>query len=142
MVLQGNAVEATFERQIDPSDLECLPQLRDPDTKVVRFDLQDQGDSQNIIVWGPYIDLRPGVYMLKFVGEIEGSAVMQMTHNGGNSQLKRSIIGSESQTACFILRHPVSDFEIRLARTPSLRRLTLLSLKLCCAYFLPDARSH
>jgi hypothetical protein len=90
--------------------------------------------SGSFLFWGPYIDLEAGVYVLNFLGEVEGELAVEFIHDMGKIRVKRIGISDFRAPACVVLLRPAAKFEIRGLKTRALRRLRLEGIRLQCAY--------
>ena len=88
----------------------------------------------SFLFWGPYLDLDAGVYVLNFIGEVEGELTVEFIHDTGKMRIKRISLGDLATPACVVLIRAVSKFEIRGVKTRALRRLRLEGIRLQCVH--------
>jgi hypothetical protein len=82
----------------------------------------------DIIFYGPYVTLPPGVYLFGFDGEIDGELVVDFADQGGTIILKKLTIDNFLDPACLAVTHTLSKFEVRGFKTPALNTLRLKSI--------------
>jgi hypothetical protein len=90
--------------------------------------------SGSFLFWGPYLDLKAGVYVVDFIGEVEGRFSVEFIHNGGKMRVKQTEFDNFDAPACVVLLQAVEKFEIRGQKTRALRRLRLEGIRLRCVY--------
>jgi hypothetical protein len=90
--------------------------------------------SGSFLFWGPYLDLDAGVYVLTFIGEVEGEFTVEFIHDMGKMRVKRIDLGDFATPACVVLVRAVRKFEIRGLKTHALRRLRLDGVRLHCVH--------
>lgn len=88
----------------------------------------------SFLFWGPYLDLDAGVYVLDFIGEVEGGLAVEFIHDFGRMRIKRLTLGDFASPACIVLVRSVKKFEIRAIKTPTLKQLKLEGIRLHCVY--------
>jgi hypothetical protein len=94
----------------------------------------------SLLFWGPYLDLAAGVYLLDFVGAVDGRLSLEFVHDSGRMRIKRIELDDFRMPACVVLVEAVNGFEMRALKTRALQRLTLDGVRLQCVY--PGAESR
>ncbi len=88
----------------------------------------------SFLFWGPYLDLDAGVYVVKFLGEIEGQFSAEFIHDSGRMRIKQITVDDFEMPACVVLQRSVTRFEIRGIKTRAVERLRLDGVRLNCVY--------
>ena len=88
----------------------------------------------SLLFWGPYLDLKAGVYVLNFIGEVEGRLSLEFTYDSGRMRIKRIELGEFAAPVCIVLVRAARAFEIRALKTPALDRLRLDGIRLQRVY--------
>ena len=88
----------------------------------------------SFLFWGPYLDLDPGVYVLNFIGEVEGELSVEFIHDMGKIRIKRVSLSDLGTAVCVVLVQAVNRFEIRGVKTRALHRLRLEGIRLHCVH--------
>jgi hypothetical protein len=96
--------------------------------------------SGSFLFWGPYLDLKAGVYVVDFIGEVEGRFSVEFIHDGGKMRVKQIELDDFDAPACVVLVQAVEKFEIRGLKTRELKRLRLEGIRLRCVYLGAGAR--
>jgi hypothetical protein len=86
------------------------------------------------LFWGPYLDLKPGVYVADFLGEVEGRFSVEFIHDDGKMRVKQIELDNFDAPACIVLPQAIEKFEIRGLKTRGLKRLKLEGIRLRCVY--------
>lgn len=88
----------------------------------------------SFLFWGPYLDLDAGVYVINFVGQVEGRLSLEFIHDSGKMRIKRIDLDDFAAPACVVLVRTVRALEIRALKTPTLERLRLEGIRIQCVY--------
>ena len=109
---------------------------KDFGARIIQFSSEDFDDQPvgKHLFWGPYLELKPGVYIATVQGKLKGHLTLEVVYRGGNSVIKKQTIDELNPLVCFVLLQPVQDLEIRAVKTPGFKTLTLEAVSLSCAY--------
>ena len=95
--------------------------------------------SGSFLFWGPYLDLDAGVYVLNFIGEVEGELAVEFLHDTGKMRVKRIGLSDFEPPTCIVLVRAVSKFEIRGLKTRALARLRLEGIRVQCVHRVAES---
>jgi hypothetical protein len=98
-----------------------------PSGAVIEFDARHQQETdEEVLFYGPYISLDPGIYLFTPEGELDGKLQIRFTHQGGEL-IKELAIDSFGPLVLAVTRK-LDAFEVVGMRTPELRSLRLQSI--------------
>lgn len=80
---------------------------------------------QEILFYGPYIALDPGVYIFTFNGLLDGSLRVDFCHSTAHHVFKDISISTFAEPICLALTKRVEQFEIRGRKTDQLIAMRL-----------------
>ena len=93
------------------------------------FNVAEQGSiAGEIIFYGPYSTLSPGVYLFGFNGELDGELRIDFAYKEGDAVLKTLTIHNFIDPVCLAVTKTLAKFEVRGFKTPSLNALKLESI--------------
>ena len=93
------------------------------------FNIAEHGAvTADLIFYGPYSTLSPGVYCFIFSGQLDGELKLDFAHQNGTVVLKELTVDNFLDPVCFAVTKILTDFEVRGYRTPSLNSLRLESI--------------
>lgn len=145
MSLDGLFREANTEIALDAGKLLCPDICKDSDAPGIIAYSSEFADKipGHFLFWGPYLELAPGVYLVTFGGRLDGRLTVDFACNRGGTALKSVVVEDLSEAICLVLMQPVGDLEIRATKSAALRRLSLETVTIQCAYLAaePNAAS-
>jgi len=103
------------------------PILRDG--RIVYDASRHAGVEEDVLFYGPYINLEPGKFELSFSASIHGEFRVEVTEHFGEPIAQFTLDGT-SAPARFTLRSPAQKFEIVLSRTANSKMIDLASIRL------------
>jgi hypothetical protein len=127
-------VEHSFST-ISSIELSCLDDyvvdgrnmLRHGDSIV--FNAGEHGSvTAELIFYGPYLTLPPGVYLFGFNGQVDGELTVDFADQAGLVVLKKLTINNFLDPVCLAVTRNLTGFEVRGYKTPSLNALKLDSI--------------
>jgi hypothetical protein len=81
-----------------------------------------------LIFYGPYSTLAPGVYLFSFNGQLDGELKVDFAYREGAVVLKELVIDNFLDPVCLAVTKTLAGFEVRGYKTPSLNALKLDSI--------------
>lgn len=91
----------------------------------IAFDARRDGEvAEEVLFYGPYISVDPGIYLFQFEGELDGPLQLRLAHAGGK-RLQELTIDSFGPLLCVVLTSRFDHFEVVGVRTPELKLLRL-----------------
>jgi hypothetical protein len=81
-----------------------------------------------LIFYGPYLTLPPGVYLFAFNGQLDGELKVDFAYREGTVVLKELAIDNFLDPVCLAVTKTLAGFEVRGYKTPSLNALKLDSI--------------
>jgi hypothetical protein len=82
----------------------------------------------DLIFYGPYLTLAPGVYLFEFNGQLDGELKVDFVYQEGAVVLKKVAIDKFLDPVCLAVTKTLAKFEVRGFKTPSLNALKLDSI--------------
>jgi len=82
----------------------------------------------DVIFYGPYSTLAPGVYLFKFNGQLDGELKVDFAYQEGAEVLKVLTIDNLLDPVCLAVTKTLTKFEVRGFKTPSLNSVKLDSI--------------
>ena len=93
------------------------------------FNAAEHGSiAKDIIFYGPYSTISPGVHLFGFNGELDGELKVNFAYQEGAAVLKELAIENFLDPVCLAVTKILTEFEVRGYRTPSLNSLRLESI--------------
>jgi glycosyltransferase involved in cell wall biosynthesis len=89
---------------------------------------RSRGVDEPVLFFGPYISVEPGVDLLDFDGELDGTLKLRFTHQQGQ-RIKDVPVDSFAPLVCLALTRAYDEFEVVGERTDALKSFTLRSIR-------------
>ncbi len=90
------------------------------------FNAAEHGSiARDIIFYGPYSTISPGVYLFEFNGELDGELKVDFAYQEGAVVLKTLTIDNFLDPVCLTVTKTLEKFEVRGFKTRSLNALKL-----------------
>src|SRR5271166_243628 len=84
--------------------------------------------ARDLIFYGPYSTLAPGVYLFAFSGQLDGELKVDFAYQKGTVVLKELAIDNFLDPVCLAITKTLTEFEVRGYKTPALNALKLDSI--------------
>jgi hypothetical protein len=108
-------------------DVDGRSTLRHGDSIV--FNTGEHGSvTADLIFYGPYSTLAPGVYLFVFNGQVDGELKVDFAAQAGDVVLKKLTINNFLDPVCLAVTRNFTEFEVRGYKTLALNALTLDSI--------------
>jgi hypothetical protein len=82
----------------------------------------------DLIFYGPYSTLAPGVYLFVFNGQLDGELKIDFAYQQGAVVLKTLTLDNFLDPVCLAVTKTLAGFEVRGFKTPALNALKLDSI--------------
>jgi len=82
----------------------------------------------DLVFYGPYLTLAPGVYLFSFSGQLDGELKVDFACQPGAVVLKELAIDNFLDPVCLAVTKTLTGFEVRGYRTSALNSLKLASI--------------
>jgi hypothetical protein len=82
----------------------------------------------DLVFYGPYLTLAPGVYLFGFNGQLDGDLKVDFAAQQGAMVLKTLTLNNFLDPVCLAVTKTLAKFEVRGFKTPSLNALKLDSI--------------
>ena len=93
------------------------------------FNAAEHGSvTRDLIFYGPYSTLAPGVYLFAFSGQLDGELTVDFAAQAGVVVLKKLTINNFLDPVCLAVTRNLTEFEVRGYKTPALNALKLDSI--------------